>query len=178
MPMDWISCSNYGTALLANAQDLSATGLYKLPDLSIDEVDVVEDASDSLFCHRIVGTIAAQKVEDTTVFVNWGWRIMPLQADIELSVPELPVAATNDLDDPDFANLRWWGERRFSTSILETTHMTGLDTISHPWWTNIDLKPKQAFGIKRNLWPCLVLWNGSADDLRVVHRLRMLVGYR
>ncbi len=178
MPMDWISCTNYGTGLTANSSNMSATTLYSLPDAAADDVDKVEDADDVLFCHRIVGTIAAQKVEDTTVFVRWGWRIMPLQADIDLVVPELPMAATTDLNDPDFANLRWWAERYFESSILETTHQTGLDTISHPWWTNVDIKPKQAFGIKRNLWPALVLWNGSADDLRVTHRFRMLVGYR
>ncbi len=175
---DWVPCTNYGTSLLVNAGELRFTPLYRLPSAAFDDVTKVEDDSDMLFMHRIVGDFTGAIGDPTVSFHNWGIRIMPAQADIDGAAIDPPVDPTvNSLDTIQFANLRWWGERRRQDSPANEQLFNDHDTFSHPHWTHLDIKPRQRFGQKLNLWPCLVIWNGSADDMRFMHRFRSLVGY-
>ncbi len=175
---DWVPCRSYGTGLLINPGELRFVPLYTLPDAAVDDVNVVEDASDALFMYRIVGDFTGAIPDPTVSFHNWGIRIMPVQGDIDSGDLDPPVnIVTSDLDNEAFANLRWWGERRRHDAPPFLQLYEDHGTFSHPHWTHIDLKPRQAFGQKMNLWPALVIWNGSADDMRFEHRFRSLVGY-
>ena len=175
---DWVVPKSYGTNLLILAGELRFIPLYKLPAAATDDVSEVEDASDSLFLHRIVGDFTGWIDEITVVFHQWGIRLMPVQADIDAVELEPPVdITTNDLDTPAFANLRWWGERRRMDFPPSDFEFEDHASFTHPNWTHIDVKPRQPFGQKMNLWPGLVVWNGAADDMRFTHRFRLLVGY-
>lgn len=180
MPMDWTVPENYGRPLIFPPTSLAAVPLYRIPDAATDDVSEVQDENDHLFLNRIVGQVYPSFLNPTVAFARIGWRLMPLQADIDANALQLPVdPAVTTLDDQDFANLRWWDERRMEIPVpIPGANETIDPVVTHPWWSHMDCKPKQSFGFKDNLWPALVVWNGSADELTIVQRLRLLCSYR
>lgn len=176
---DWVVGSGYGVSLIILAQELRFIPLYGLPIAASEEVDEVEDDNDELFLFRVVGTFDGA-IEDTVTVAHhdWGVRLMPCIANIDTSLIVPPVdITTNTLDTPDFANLRWWAERRRFDLPPHETVGESYDVFAHPHWSSIDVRPGQVFGQKMNLYPTLVVWNGAADDMRFEHRFRLLVGY-
>lgn len=180
MPIDWTVPDSYGRPLVFAPTSLAAVPLYRIPDAATDDVSQVQDEDDVLFLHRIVGQCAVSILNPTVSFARIAWRLMPLQADIDNNALQLPVdPAFTTLDDQDFANLRWWDERRFELQVPIAGAFEMIDPVfTHPWWSHMDCKPKQVFGYEKNLWPSLVVWNGSADEITIRHRFRLLCGYR
>lgn len=184
--LDWVPCTNYGVRIIQTVGLTVARALYDLPSAS-DRVDEFEEAS-SLFIHRIVGTVGIGHLGagggppvDT---VNaWMWRIMPLQADLTASAIDVPWDPVTDsmrngaFSAANIANLRFWDERIGEDVGDSTADINNLSPVDHPYWSHVDIRPKQKFGLKLNLWPTLVLENASANDSTVMTMwLRLLVG--
>jgi len=181
---DWVPCTGYGERrTLANGTTL-VFPLYDLPAIA-ESHDEFEEQS-SLFILRIVGTIGVGHLTgaggppvDT---VNpWMWRIMPLQADLTVPTVDLPWdPAVNNMregvDAGPIANLRFWDERIGEDIGDSTANVNNLSPVDHPYWSHVDIRPKQRFGLKLNLWPCIVFQNTSANDFTIFRLwLRLLV---
>lgn len=179
MPMDWVVGRSYGRWVSA-PNGITPLCLYDFDTRATETPHVVEDDEAGLFIERIVGTIRVRSADvPSAQWTTWGWRLMPLQGDLEFGGVEFPMdTTTTDMLDPVYANLRWWDERYYTSipPIDEFTPHYG-DTFDHPWWSQLDVHPRQAFGQKKNLWPSLVFSVETADTLEVQHRLRMLIKY-
>lgn len=184
--MDWVPC--YGNVLLdggAVAPGAWSAALLA-PDLTRPFTQAVatpgeyEGEDNNYFIERIVGTVSAS-VPGTNV-VPTIVRIQPLQADLDLSIPDVPWNV-NTPDGTFMANFRFWWERRYNavpetaSFIAPELHRTNALEVDHPWWTQVDIRPKQVFGRTDNLWPCMTgfISNSSPDRVRVAWSLRMLL---
>lgn len=173
--MDWVPCFGYGVTLTANAAETAARELLQLPDFAaVDSVGLVED-TDDLFIHRIVGFVAMSNGHATSDAISL-WRIMPLQADLETGVVQVPWDPVGtSLASGQVANFRFWAERFRTLLPGDSPENTSVD---HPFWTQVDIHPKQAVGRRLNLWPSLVVMTGATiGPVRATPYLRLLVGY-
>lgn len=195
--MDWVPVRQYGEVIEVPPLTTLAFILYT-PDVADNadgDVHQVEEGG-SHFLERIVGTVsifANLNSEDQTNHVPWCWRLMPLQYSTGNIAPDLPwdPSFQSMMLSPELANLRFWAERYgyAPTGAIAQTGFEPMVSLSqlgsgltsyggpaHPWWANVDVHPRQAFGQKRNLWPCFVVENNSALDILGFRlRLRMLV---
>lgn len=168
--MDWVPAVSYGATVSVAAASTVYVILYPLPDYIADQEFLYEDeVTSGLFLHRIVGSVTVSSDDAGNIPV--AWRLMPLGCNYDtLSVLE-PFATPWSADQSEWANLRWWDERRYIP-----TSAANPDLVDHPYWTRVDITPKQAFGQKRNLWPVLAIRNYSAAaSMRLRHNLRLLL---
>lgn len=182
--MDWVPCTRYGTRIVQATGLTFAFPLYELPVIA-DEVDRFEESQD-LFIHRIVGTVGighltAAGGAPVDTLNAWMWRIMPMQADLSAGTLDLPwdpaVSMRDGASAGSIANLRFWDERIGEDIGDSTAGTNNLSPVDHPYWSHVDIRPKQKFGQRLNLWPTLVLENASASDSTLmIMWLRLLVG--
>lgn len=110
-----------------------------------------------------------------------------MQVDLSLGTLEVPWdpalnTMREGLEADNLANLRFWDERIGDDHFagpggLSPDPMYNMGFTDHPWWSHVDIKPKQQFGQRRNLWPALMIENHSDTDSMIVKVwLRMLVG--
>lgn len=190
MPVDWVPVVGYSVPTVVTADQTEAFQLYQVPVWASEDPSVVEHGAPSLFLHRVVGSIFA--IPPAEQDVSFGWRLMPLQANVELGIVQLPYDGTLIANSfkfgvaaRDIADLRFWDERVYNvtnaTSTTGTAQQSGGSSrhgLYHPYWTEVDITPKQAFGARWNLWPSLVVDNTGNDfDVLFFYRLRLLVGY-
>ncbi len=168
--MDWVPCNRWGVQETVGALVQTDVSLMDLSQ-TYEETDVVGQVEDSplrYFVHRIVGQFSAHYSTTPSNDQPCIFRIWPAWVDTTAA----PVPITADfLDEDDGANARIWFERRIQ---LDTRPFGGLFVDSHPFWMNIDIKPKQV--IEKYHVPTWSFMNrNTVTSMLVTQWLRMLV---
>jgi len=170
---DWTTCVGYAQSIVVPPASSVAVLLYPIPDYSGSNAEfLVEDEEEqSLFLERIVGQVFASPDEDFQAGA-FTWRLMPLGVDYDTGAALWPFTLVSLFGSSESANLRWWAERCW-VPVTTGSSSGAPEAIEHPYWTTVDVHPRNMLGAKKNLWPFLVLDNSSGNvSLRVFHRLR------
>lgn len=169
--LDFAPCVAFGDGVSVPASSTGYVILYPLPDFDVGDAEfLVEDAEETgLFLERIVGDILLSFADAGSAAV--AWSLLPMGANYaSLQVLE-PYTIDWNVNSSEWANVRFWDRRIYE---LETTVNTPL-TVDHPYWTQVDIKPRTLCGSSRNLWPVLAVQNFHPTvALRVQHHLRAL----
>lgn len=161
----------YGELVLVPATSTVYIVLYPIPDYTGDAEFLVEDSEENLFLDRIVGTInvvftSSENLPDLAIC----WRLMPLGLNYDTQEVLEPFSVPFFAQSSEWANLKWWVERYYVPRGALVSEQGPLE-VDHPWWTNVDYRPRMMMGAGRNLWPVLAVRNPYAQDIRVEHRL-------
>ena len=167
MSMDWVPASGYGsTQAIGSAQQADFPLLDRARFAVNSEVVGVVEESDELFVHRIVGQYACwwQDIPGTYPAQMRLWPgLFDLDAGGTVSVP-------GDVSLDTSANARFWWDRK---QFPEIDFPTCFDVINHPWWWQLDIKPKQKLGVLEV--PVLSFRNSSSQPMNVAWWWRLLV---
>lgn len=170
MAMDWVPMSFYRSGITMSAGTTAFVILYPLPPYAVDDTELVFEDNDDigLFLERVAGEIRVvwSQGAGTGVFT---WRLMPLGADYDTPAALLPFSGANWSNTTEWANLRWWKDMRVVPGDVGAAEL-----IDHPWWTTVDIHPRQLLGARRNLYPVLALDNQTTVEVVVAHSLRAL----
>lgn len=170
--MDWTPMALYGEEISLAGPGSAAVILYPLPDLGAagtEEFLVEDDDETQLYLERIVGDIhMGVSVSESPV----AWQLMPMGVDYDTPAVLEPFTTPWSPLSSDWANLRWWDRRYYNAQIAIRPL-----AVDHPHWTHVDIHPRQMMGRKRELWPVLWIYAGTAVTLRVSHQLRALWKY-
>jgi len=178
--MDWVPSLTYGQELvLITGTTRSRVDLLMSGDLDVDVIGKVED-TDDLFVHRIVGEVYFSETGRTSGG-RLTWGIMPVQEDFSEIDADAPWDLSGDMfNEPEIANLRFWHIRNLvaSGTAYDNWDATGSGHIT-PWHFHVDIKPRQKFGSRLNLWPAMFFSTTDADSqVRVAQYLRLLCSGR
>lgn len=180
MSMDWVPSLTYAQSIvLITGGVRSVVSLLMSGDLDTDVIGKVED-TDDLFCHRIVGEVYFSESARTSAG-RLTWGIMPVQEDYTQVDADVPWDTTQDVfSDIETSNLRYWHIRNLiaSGTTYDNYDASGSAHVT-PWHFHVDIKPRQKFGSRLNLWPGLMFSTTDADStVRVEQYLRLLVSGR
>ena len=191
---DWISCNGYAQMNNALAGLVTVFPLIPVPEIGTYQPSMPGGSSGPPMLRwgkikRIVGQVYWQgstQVPEESQYQQAGWRLQALPINWENDDLETPWVATDSvLSSPTYTDVdRWWAERWYPAyipAVGEAEYPQGLDTVSIPWWTQVDVKPNAIVGTEVNEWPCLVVDNAfdlSPLNLNIVHRLRMYGSWR
>ncbi len=186
MGMDWVPVDSYGSVFNLAPDSSVVVSMYSLLGTTSDTRGIFEE-TDDFFIERVVGRVSIfnQDSEAVDSFIPTVARVMPLQADYTTSTLQLPWdpsgALSNLILDGDIANTRFWWERlQYVETPRSAAFLVGVEPHwqidHHPWWGQIDIRPRQKFGSRLNLWPGLVVFNGSENDaIQFRMNARMLI---
>lgn len=177
--MDWVPGGLFGEALTVGTGTIGQFTLYAdREDSAASEFDQYEDDNE-LFIHRIVGQMHyfSNIAENRALFEV---LIVPGLMDVDGANSPQTIFGAGDVVaigsgyDAEKANGRIWYHRKVAT-VDSLANFGGLDAINHPWWTFIDIKPRQKIGINES--PILVIINTGANGVSIgcIHNLRMLM---
>ena len=181
--MDWVPA--YGRSLI-NSQVWTAVNLSQAlvntASGGAAEFGTFEGEEEEFFVERIVGTVSAWAPGLDGDPISVCLRIQPLQNNLTTVVPQLPFNP-GDGDSDYVANFRFWWERRYvvvpsvTSSDVVATQRTSSNEVDHPYWTQVDIRPKQLIGRRLNLWPCMTFWGNGAlgETAEIRWSLRMLL---
>lgn len=166
---DWTPLVGYGSVVDLAVSATAYLILYPLPAFSTtnEEFLVSDEEESGLFLERIVGDILVVAAEEQAVTV--AWCLMPMGADYEAVTVNEPYTSDWDANSSEWANEKFWDKRLYTaTDGLNTPSL-----VDHPYWTQVDCHPRMLLGVKRNLWPVLVMQNYSTTDRALFqHHLR------
>ncbi len=171
--MDWVPCFRWGVEQSVSPATQGDLALMDPALYSNTEVEgQIDDRVNRYFVERIVGQLC------------FSWSDTPSGGELGLVRSVIwPGIITNTqtgafdtpgfIDDPSGVNARLWHIRHLFTT--GTTRFGQLGSTSHPWWTTIDIRPRQV--IDDGQLPILSVFNNDAGiaDLEFTHYLRMLV---
>lgn len=168
--MDWIPMAGWGIPFTVPALTQDELSLLEPDQYEADAViGRVEDSPLRMFIHRIVGQISAHYNSAPVTNNLMTTRLWPGLADTS-TVP-FTTRTPGFLDESKAANPRLWFDRRRS---LDTREFEDLTETAHPFWSTIDIAPKQV--IEDGRIPVLSIFNHDTQaSLDYQPWLRMLV---
>lgn len=166
--MDWVVANTWGDTIICNAlSDTFVSLMDPTAFMGAEVVGRVETSPNKYFIHRIVGQYQlVYRDEDPAASRRIEHRIWPGLYDTSLSTIHTPGLMT----DSRTANSRLWFNRIQQPAQLQQTPFASID---HPFWTHVDIKPKQV--VDENRVPVWQLWNPSIVDVSFQHWVRLLV---
>ncbi len=171
--MDWVPAFGWGTATGVGVNTQQDFTLMDIADQYTvgDVVGQIEESEIRYFVHRIVGQFAAYYTSTPLLLNPTYFRIWPAPVNTEGA----PVATSPDfLDEADGVNPRIWWTRQMRLGQAQNDMIDPTGVGIHPWWSTIDIQPKQV--IEKYTTPVFSLFN--ADTQAVVNLrywLRLLV---
>lgn len=173
---DWTPMVGYGDINLVNANTTLYQVLYPLPDFAAGDAEfLVEDEEETgMLLERIVGDVTWSWQEEPT-FGRAFWRLLPMGVNYDMLTVLEPFTPSLEPDSSEWANIRWWAERDYR--VDEVGHVPAMPSgVDHPYWTRVDINPRQQMGSRRNLWPVIAYSNFTEPAMgaraQVRHRLR------
>lgn len=176
--MDWVPVHRFAEAITVNIGQVLQVPLYAPRSLDSAPEFTRYEEDNELFIHRIVGQmIYFHNGEIEQIYETY---ITPCLMDLDGADNPTTVFGNGTSVpigtgwDQEKANSRFWymrtGSHFGSLNILQST-----GGANHPWWTFIDIKPKQKTGVNES--PCLCVANRSSNAVALGFQplLRMLI---
>ncbi len=173
MGMDWVPCFGWGVeqTIGPNVQGeqplMDIVDQYNVGDI----VGLIEPSQIRYFVHRIVGQFSAHFIATPASLNVSHFRIWPAWIDTT-GAPQ--VVTADFLDEADGANARIWFERKMRLGQALNEILDPTATGVHPWWSNVDITPKQVIE-KYHVLTFSVFNDEGTASMRFRHWFRMLV---